>query len=115
MLSNFIVELGGRGSNLRKIKWSLVDPHDFGALETKAGHQTLLIECEGINAAMHGVSGEAASHSFVHDDDARAGADLPAACVVYPIHRTLVHQEEGVTVFLNASLQAIRGGHRPVP
>src|SRR5207249_11295824 len=91
LLSNFIVELGSGRSNLRKIKWSLVDPHDLGALETKAGHQTLLIECEGINAAMHGVGGEAASHSFVHDDDAGAGADLPAACVVYPIHRVLVH------------------------
>src|SRR6266480_7050259 len=63
---------------------------------------------------MHGVGGEAARHSFIHDNDAGAGADLPAASVVYPIHRLLVHQEEGVTVFLNAGLQAIRGGYGPV-
>src|SRR5205823_13665626 len=63
---------------------------------------------------MHGVGGEAAGHSFVHDNDARAGPDLPAASVVYPIHRLLVHQEEGVTVFLNAGLQAIGGGYGPV-
>jgi hypothetical protein len=44
-------------------------------LETEAGHQTLLIESEGVNAAMHGVGSEAAGHSFIHDDDARAGAD----------------------------------------
>jgi hypothetical protein len=35
--------------------WSLVDPHDLGALQTKASHQTLLIESEGVDAAMHGV------------------------------------------------------------
>jgi hypothetical protein len=33
---------GRRCSNPRKIYWSLVGPHDLGALETKAGHQTLL-------------------------------------------------------------------------
>src|SRR5439155_23256249 len=93
---------------------ALVDPHDLGALETEAGHQTLLIESEGIDAAMHGVGGEVAGHSFVHDDNARTGADLPAASVVYPIHRLLVHQEEGVTVFLDTRLQAIRGGYGPV-
>jgi hypothetical protein len=29
------------------------DPHDLGALEAKAGHQTLLIEREGVDAAMY--------------------------------------------------------------
>jgi hypothetical protein len=58
----------------------LVDSHDFGPLETKAGHQTLLIESEGVDAAMHGIGSEAAGHSFIHDDDARAGADLSRAC-----------------------------------
>jgi hypothetical protein len=47
--------------------WPLVDPHDLGALEAKAGHQTLLIESEGVNAAMHGVGGEAAGHPFIHE------------------------------------------------
>jgi len=47
----------------------LVDPRDLGALKTKAAHQTLLIEREGVNAAMDGIGGEAAGHSFVHDDD----------------------------------------------
>src|SRR6266436_4453008 len=92
----------------------LVDPRDLGALKTKAGHQPLLIESEGVNAAMDGIGGEAARHSFVHDDDTRARADLPAARVVYPIHRLLVHEEEGVTVFLDAGLQAIGGGYSPV-
>ena len=101
-------------SQAEEIKWSLVDPHDFGALKTKAGHQTLLVESERVDAAMHGIGAEAPCHSLVHDDDARAGADLPPARVVYPIHRFLVHQEEGVTVFLNARLQAIGGGYGPV-
>jgi len=65
-----------------EIKWSLVDPRDLGALEAKAGHQTLLIEGEGIDTAMQSIGGEAAGHPFVHDDDARAGANLPAARVV---------------------------------
>src|SRR5437899_1706987 len=64
---------------------------------------------------MHGIGGEAAGHSFIHHHDAWAGADLPAPRVVYPIHRILVHQEEGVTVLLNAGLQAVRGGYGPVP
>jgi hypothetical protein len=91
-----------------------VDPHDFGALEAEAGHQTLLIEDEGVDAAMKGVGREAAGHSFVYDDDARAGADLPAARVVYPVHGVLVHQEKGVTVLLNTSLQAIGSGYGSV-
>src|SRR2546423_6868070 len=63
---------------------------------------------------MEGVGGEAARHPFVHDDDARAGADLPAARIINPIHRILVHKEKGVTELLNAGLQAIGGGHGPV-
>src|SRR5437660_82404 len=63
---------------------------------------------------MYRVCSEAAGHPFVHDDNARAGADLPAARVVYPIHRLLVHQEEGVTVPLNTRLQAIGGGRGPI-
>ena len=92
----------------------LVDPHNLGALETKAGHQTLLIESEGVDAAMDGVGSEAAGHSFVYDVNARTRADLPAARVVHPIHRLLIHQEEGVAVFLDAGLQAIGGGYGPV-
>jgi hypothetical protein len=44
----------------RKINWPLVDPHDLGALETEAGHQTLLIESEGIDTAVQRAGGEAA-------------------------------------------------------
>jgi hypothetical protein len=99
---------------LEKFNQSLVDPHNLGTLEAKAGHQTLLIEREGVDAAMDSVCSEAAGHPFVHDDNARAGANLPAARVVYPIHRLLVHQEESVTVPLNAGLQAIGGGYGPV-
>src|SRR5438105_10549003 len=98
----------------KQIEQILVDPHDLGALETKAGHQTLLIECEGVNAAMHSIGAEAAGPALVHNNNARAGADLPAAGVIYPIHRILVHQEEGVAVFLNARLQAIGRGYGPV-
>src|SRR5206468_5427920 len=79
-----------RRPNPKKILRSLV-PHDLGALEAKAGHQTLLIEREGVDAAMHCVRSEAAGHPFVHDDDAWASANFPAARVVYPIHRLLVH------------------------
>jgi hypothetical protein len=59
---------------------------------------------------MQGIGGKAAGHPFVHDHYARTGANLPAACVVYPVHRLLVHQEECITVSLNAGLQAIGGG-----
>src|SRR2546423_11936020 len=63
---------------------------------------------------LQGVGCEAARHPFVHDDDARAGADLPAARIINPIHRILVHKEKGVTELLNAGLQAIGGGYGPV-
>src|SRR6266446_5064042 len=89
-----------RNRKSKKINRSLV-PHDLGTLEAKAGHQTLLIESEGINATMQGVGAEAPGHPFVHDDDARAGANLPAARIVYPAHRILVHQKQGVTKLLN--------------
>jgi hypothetical protein len=64
---------------------------------------------------MQGVGGEAPGHSFVHDDDAGPGANLSAARVVYPVDSVLVHQEQGVTVFLNAGLEAIGSSHGPVP
>jgi hypothetical protein len=73
-----LCEWAARGQRPRKIKWSLLYSHDLGALETEAIHQTLLVEIEGVDAAMHGIGSEAAGHSFIHDDDARAGADLPA-------------------------------------
>ena len=92
----------------------LVDSTDLRSLDTQPGHQAALVKGKGIDAAMHGIGSEAAGHSFVHDDDARAGADLPAARVIYPIHRLLIHEEEGVTVFLDTGLQAIGGCYRPV-
>src|SRR5206468_3832289 len=100
MLQNFgdgDVDVCVNPANPEKKIRHLVDPHDLGALEAKAGHQTLLIEGEGVDAAVQRVGGEAAGHSFVHDDDARAGADLPAARVIYPVHCVLVHQEKSVT------------------
>jgi hypothetical protein len=63
---------------------------------------------------MRRVGSESAGHSFVHDDHARSRANLPAPGVVYPAHRLLVHQEECVTVSLNASLQAKGAGYGPV-
>src|SRR6266446_9690257 len=84
-----------------QIQENYLVPHDLGTLKAKAGHQTLLIEGEGINATMQGVGAEAPGHPFVHDDDARAGANLPAARIVYPAHRILVHQKQGVTKLLN--------------
>ena len=50
----------------------LISSRDLRALDTQPGHQAALVKGEGVDAAMHGVVGEAASHSFVHDDDARA-------------------------------------------
>jgi hypothetical protein len=46
----------------RKINYRLINPHDLGALEAKAGHQTLLIESESVDAAMQSVGAKAASH-----------------------------------------------------
>src|SRR5438876_775599 len=92
----------------------LINSRDFRSLDTQPGHQATLVKGECVDAAMHGVGGEAAGHSFVHDDDARAGPDLPAARVIYPIHRLLIHEKECVTEFLSTGLQAIGGGYRPV-
>src|SRR5271167_1807062 len=83
------------------LEGSVTEPHDFGALQTESRHQTLLVESEGVDAAVHGAGGEAARHSFIHDDDAWARADLPTLGGVDPIHRLLVHEEECVTVFLD--------------
>src|SRR5205823_12566068 len=58
----------------------LVDSHDLVALEAKASHQSLLIDCEGVDAAMYSVGCEPASHSFIHDADARFSANFQAAC-----------------------------------
>src|SRR5712675_290914 len=63
---------------------------------------------------MQGISAETASHSFINDDDARAGANLPAACVVYPVHGFLVHQKQSIAIFLNTRLQTIRCCHCPI-
>src|SRR6266487_691902 len=96
-----------RHSKPRKNFKILVNPHDLGTLEAKTGHETLLIESESVDAAMQGVGSEAPGHSLVHDHHAWTSADLPAARVVYPVHRLLVHQKKRVTVLLNAGLQAV--------
>jgi hypothetical protein len=51
-----------RASKPRKNFKISVDPHNLGALEAKAGHQTLLIESESVDAAMQSVGAETASH-----------------------------------------------------
>src|SRR6266536_4404649 len=98
----------------KKNNYLLINPHDLGALEAKASHQTLLVEGEGVDAAMQCVGGKAAGHSLVHDDNAGTRTNLPPARIVYPVDRFLVHQEQGVTVFLHAGLQAVGRGYRPI-
>ena len=93
---------------------TLVDSRDLRALEAKAGHQTSLIESESINAAMKGVRAKGPSHSFIYDDNARAGPNLPSAGFVDPIERALIHKEERISVFLNPGLQAIGSRDRPI-
>jgi adenylosuccinate synthase len=60
-------------------------------LQAKAGHQTLLIEGKSLDAAMQSVGGQAAGHSFVHNDNAWTSANLPAGRIVYPVHCILVY------------------------
>src|SRR5438093_5287157 len=48
---------GHRSPNPKQILLSLIS-HDLGALEAKAGHQTLLIEGEGVDAAMQAIGRE---------------------------------------------------------
>src|SRR6516225_8125498 len=93
---------------------SSVEPHNLRALKTEACHQPALIERESINAAVQRISGKTAGHPFIHNHHGRARADLPAACVVYPIDCVLIHQEESVTVLLNACLQPVRSRYRAI-
>jgi hypothetical protein len=51
----------------REKQTELVDPHNFGALEAKTGHETFLVEGKGVDAAMERVASEAAGHSFIHN------------------------------------------------
>src|SRR5947199_10587019 len=64
--------------------------------------------------ALDVVGGEAAGQLCILNDGARTSAYFHAPRVVYPLHRILVHQEEGVTVPLNAGLQAVGSGYGPV-
>ena len=63
---------------------------------------------------MHCAGGEAPRHSFIHNDHARTGADLPATSLVNPIDRALIHEEECVTVLLHTGLQSIGCSYSPV-
>ena len=91
-----------------------VNSRNLRTLEAKAGHQTSLIERESINAAMEGIRAKAPGHSFIHDDDAWAGANLPSAGFVDPVERALIHKEERISVFLNSGLQAIGSSDRSI-
>ena len=55
-----------------QIQENYLVPHNLRTLEAKAGHQTLLIEHKGVDAAMYRVCGEAPGHPYIHDDNARA-------------------------------------------
>src|SRR5450432_2184890 len=84
-----------------------VKSFDFRALDAECGHQALLIESEGVDAAVQCLGVDRASHAFVHDDQARGGSDRPSACSVYPIDRLLIHEEKRVAEFLDTCLQSI--------
>ena len=90
-----------------------IDSRDFRSLDTQPSHQSLLIESEGIDAAVHRLGAYSSSHTFIHHDQARGGTDRPTVRLVHPIDRSLIHQEERVTESLDTGLQPIRCRRRP--
>ena len=99
-LLNYVTLKSSQDFNIER----LVDSTDLRALDTKPSHQTTLVKGKGIDAAMHGIAGEAAGHSFINKHDTWTGPNLPSMGIVYPIDCFLVHEKERVTILLNTGL-----------
>ena len=54
-----------------------MDARDLRALNTDAGHQTFLVEDDGVDVVLQGRGGEGACDALVDDHDARSDPDLP--------------------------------------
>src|SRR5207247_399320 len=83
-----------------------------GALEAGAGHQALLVEDERIDVLRERRARDRLALPLVHHDDARPGADLPAAAPVEVAKGVVGHQEEHVAVALQTRLIPVRSRHR---
>src|SRR5262249_19104035 len=74
----------------------LADPRDLRSLDTDPGHESLLIEDEGVDVARDRVAGDRFPESLVDDDDARTDAQLEPGGGVELLERRVVHEEERV-------------------
>ncbi len=113
-MRTFLVLESRSGLPLVSPTFALVESFDLGTLNAEPGHEALLVESEGVNAAMQCVGVHRASRPFIHYDEARGGSDGPSVRCIYPIDRLLIHEEKRVAEFLDTSLQPIRCSRRAV-
>src|SRR5262245_17817255 len=88
----------------------LADPRDLRSLDADPGHETLLVEDEGVHVARDRVAGDGLPDALVDDDDARADAELETVGRVELVERGVVHEEERVAELLYARLEAVGRG-----
>ena len=78
------------------------------------GHQSLLVENEGIGVILQRRTRQVFGKAFVDDHDRRTRANLPSLGFVQIIDGRFVHQEYRIAVGLRAGLQAPGAGNRVV-
>jgi hypothetical protein len=83
-------------------------------LEPEARHEAFLIEEDRISPLLEGRGGEGAGGAFVEDGEAGSTAQFPSTTLVQALHGFVVHEEEGVAVFLKTGLETVGGGDASV-
>src|SRR5262245_14484052 len=100
------------GSNApdRRSRKSLVvlgsERRDLRAAKVDAGHETLLIEDEGVYIVLRTGRREFPCRSLVDDHDVGPGADLPLVALAEEVECRLRHEEEGKAEGLDSCLDA---------
>ena len=74
----------------------------------------VLFEEKSIDALLQSCGRERLCHPGIDHDEARRRSNFPAAAFTKVILRRVIHEEHGVTEFLNTSLKSIGGGNRVV-
>src|ERR1051326_1095202 len=88
------------GMTVLPLSRSALDAGNLGSFDANAGHQTLLVEDEGIGIVLQRGGRQVLGDAFIDDDPGRSQADLPSLRTVDVVYRLLRHQENHVAVGL---------------
>src|SRR5688572_728424 len=91
-----------------------IDFSDLRALYTHTSHESRLVEDKSINTLLQSCRRQVLAEARIEHYQARSYSQLPALAVVKILNGRIVHEEQHIAECLNARLESIRRGKRPI-